>query len=103
MLSKRLPIVLRHIIYSRPIYSARRDIGGFYKKSIDCNDGQPAKQTDHKAQCYCEADARSDWAPVLALIPALPDPRPTCELSSKCKQCANEEHSVCYTSGIKNL
>lgn len=27
------------------------------------------KQADHKAECYCEADARSDWADCACIAP----------------------------------
>lgn len=48
------------------------------------------KQAVHKAKCYCEADARSDWADGACIASCPACTMPACELSSICKQCVNE-------------
>ena len=81
----------RHILFSRPVYSARQTFGGFCKKSAYCNDGpacgnrQPTKRSATAKQMH-EATGLT----VLALLLALPEQRPACELASKCKKSANE-------------
>ena len=46
----------RHFIFSRPVYSARKRFGGFYKKSAYCNDGLTCGNRQmHKAEGVADA------------------------------------------------
>ena len=45
-----------HFIFSRPVYSARKRFGGFYKKSASCNDGLTCGNRQmHKAEGVADA------------------------------------------------
>ena len=81
----------RPFIFSRPVYSARQTFGGFCKKSTYCND-EPAcgNRQDTKRNATAKQMRGATGLTVLALLLALPEQRPACELASKCKKSANE-------------